>query len=243
MRRTLLILPLLALFAGAAQAAIVLRVDVNDLTDTATVVVRGEVLDVHSKWNEDETTIHTLVTLRVDRVLKGKAGKEITITCAGGRVGEKRIPVSGVPTFVKGERAVVFLWKNGRGEFIPLGMNQGKFRIEKDAKTGSETARNSLEGLALVGAPDGRGERRRVKRTADSYGLSDLEKRVTDRVEAARKAAEAKKKKAVEKKKAEASKEKKAPVTDEGKADEKKEPVVAPKKAPEDPKPEEPTAE
>lgn len=240
MRCLLLILPLLALFSGTAQATIILRADVNDLTDTATVVVRGEVLSVESKWTEDESgkTIQTLAVLRVDRVLKGTAGKEITVTCPGGAVGRSEVRVAGTPKFKKGEKVVVFLWKNRYGDYLPLGMNQGKFRIEKDAKSGEERAKNSLEGLALVGAPDGRGGQRKVKKTADNFSLPALEKRITDRVETIRKAAAAKKaaeaaaKKAAEEKKR-AEDQAKTAGTGEEKAEPEKKPVPPVKPEPE----------
>ena len=183
MRRSLLILPLLALFASAANAAIVVRADVNSLTDTSTVVVRGEVLSVVTKWTDDKSAIHTLVTLRVHSVLKGQAAKEITVTCYGGEIGNTRVPVLGMPKFVKGERVVVFLWKNGHGDLIPNGFNQGKFRIEKDEKTGKETAKNSLDGLAFRPVADAKSRRKPLKRTVDVYALPDLEKKVKDRVE------------------------------------------------------------
>jgi hypothetical protein len=211
MRTILTLTVLLVFFASAAHATTVLRVDVDDLTDQATVVVRGEVESVVSKWVETESakSICTLVTLKVTRVLKGKAEARIVVTCPGGKVGDSQLKVSGVPEFVKGEKAVVFLWKNRFGDYLPLGMNQGRFRIRKDPKTGEETAENSLKGLAFMAPPDGKGGRRKVKLAPDSFRAADLEKKITDRVEVLRKAAEAKaaaEKKAAEEKKAPAEK-------------------------------------
>ena len=73
--RSLLLIPLcVVLLASSASATIALRVDVNDLTDGATVIVRGEVTKIVSKWTDDESSIHTLVTLKVLKTLKGTAG-------------------------------------------------------------------------------------------------------------------------------------------------------------------------
>jgi len=229
MQRLLLIPLFLALLTGTASATIVLRVDVNDLTDLANVVVRGKVLSVDSQWTKDETSIHTLIQLSVTKVLKGKVSTQICVTCFGGRVGGDEVKVSGVPKFTVGEEVIVFLWRNARREYQVLGQNQGRFRIRKDEKTGEEKAENSLEGLAFVGPPDGKGGRRKVKRTLDSFPVKDLEKKVADRMEVLRKAEEARKAAEAAKKDEEA---KLAAAEQKRKAEEgKNSPVVEPERA------------
>jgi hypothetical protein len=82
--------------------------------------------------------------------------------------------------FTVGEQVFVFLWKNKRGEMLPLGLNQGKFLIERDPDSGELMAKNSLEGLCFA-------RRGTIGKAAsskpDRLELADLERRVRERLE------------------------------------------------------------
>ncbi|MHC4470282.1 MAG: hypothetical protein ACYS99_04895 [Planctomycetota bacterium] len=171
----------LALFAGTATSAIVLRVTVEDLADKATVIVSGEVIESKARWTDDHSTINTYVRIAVSNVHKGEAGAEVVVTCQGGAVGDEKVPVEGVPEFTAGEQVLVFLWKNSRGDLLPLGMNQGKFLIEKDPETGEVMARNSLKGLCFARIGSSKSSGPSLKK-ADVLALADLERRVRDRL-------------------------------------------------------------
>lgn len=203
------------LAAGTAAGAIVLRVTVEELAEKATLVIEGEVLEAKARWSDDGSTINTYVRVRVDEVLKGQAAGEVTITCPGGAVGEDKVDAHGVPGFEVGEKVVVFLWKNKLGDLLPLGLRQGKFRLEKDPETGKTMARNSLKGLTF--AVRGEAERKKVmSRKADVLPLADLRRRVRERVVLVeKKAREAAEKAAREKKAAE-------PAEEEGSGDQAK---------------------
>jgi hypothetical protein len=170
----------LALLAQSAAATIVLRVTVEDLAEKATLIVSGEVTEASARWTDDRATINTYVQIRVDKVVKGQADGTVEVTCPGGAVGDKRVAVEGVPKFTVGEQVFVFLWKNKRGEMLPLGLNQGKFLIEKDPDSGELMAKNSLEGLCFA-------RRGTIGKAAsskpDRLELADLERRVRERLE------------------------------------------------------------
>lgn len=167
------------LAVAPAAAAVVLRVGVDDLTDKATAIVVGKVTSVEARWTTDHRTINTYVTIRVRKALKGAVDREVVVTCPGGRVGDDLLHVSGVPTFEKKERVLVFLWKNKNGDLLPLGLNQGKFHIHLDAKSGKVMASNSLEGLTFALRP---GQSASSAATPDSMPLSDLEQKIEDRI-------------------------------------------------------------
>jgi hypothetical protein len=174
---------ILFLFAGSAGATLVVRATPEDLTEKATIIVRGEVLESKSRWTDDDRTINTYVRIRVEETLKGDAGSEVVVTCPGGTVGNSKVGVHGVPKFTSGEKVVVFGWRNKHGDLLPLGLNQGKFRIETDAGTGVEMAQNSLEGLALVSSRPAKDEAsRKALREPDRLPLSDLRKRIHTRL-------------------------------------------------------------
>ncbi|MHC4820410.1 MAG: hypothetical protein ACYTDX_01660 [Planctomycetota bacterium] len=139
-----------AAFAATATASIVLRVTPRELADEAHVVVEGRVSAIDVRWDDKHTAINHYVTFNVEQVHKGKAGASVTIVVPGGTVGDETLRVDGVPTFKDGERAVVFLWKNKRGELVVLGQAQGKFNLFHDKKTKTLVAQNSLKGLCLV---------------------------------------------------------------------------------------------
>jgi hypothetical protein len=117
------------LFAGNALA-ITMKMSVEELTNGATTIIRGTVLDLRSHWNEEKTHIVTDVTLSAEKYVKGYEGGEVTIQVPGGTVGEHGEWVEDVPTFEKGQEVILFL---GDDEYFRVvGWHQGKFTIEKD---------------------------------------------------------------------------------------------------------------
>ena len=96
-----------------AGAATLRRAGLEQLVaDNATVVV-GEVVDVHSYWNADNTFILTDVRVEVSEVLKGAAGPVMTITVMGGTVGDLTTLIVGGPELVPGRSYVLFV---GQGD-------------------------------------------------------------------------------------------------------------------------------
>ena len=78
---------------------------------------------------DDRRTIETIVTLDVERYLKGSLGDIVEFRVPGGELGRFRNVVVGAPAFAVDERVVVFL--GARGPSVPyvLGLSQGVFRI------------------------------------------------------------------------------------------------------------------
>ncbi|MCP8306549.1 MAG: matrixin family metalloprotease, partial [archaeon] len=94
----------------------------RDVVDRASHVIIGDVESVESRWNDDETLIYTYVRISVEDCLKGSLeGEEVTIKELGGEVGEIGLLVSNEPSFVKGEKAKVFLKREGTDEFTIVG--------------------------------------------------------------------------------------------------------------------------
>ncbi len=146
------LLPLvLGLVASVASATTVLRVSVEELSRKADVIVRGRVEDVRVVTDaKDERRITTLVTLRVDVVLKGHAtGPRLTLRLAGGRTDRWDATIPGTPVFVKGEEAVVFLEATSDG-LKPSGLAEGKYSLRSDPATGRLRATRSLDGAAVL---------------------------------------------------------------------------------------------
>lgn len=151
----------LAAFAGVfggrqVEASRVRYLPIDEMAREAHSVFAGEVVGVKSRWNARRSRIHTFVTVRVSRFLKGGRGGElVTLRVLGGEAEGYRLLVSGAPAFRLQERVLVFS-EGGAGR-IPtvLGLAAGKFTIREDPETGAETLHRSLRGLTLQGAEGG----------------------------------------------------------------------------------------
>jgi len=104
------------------------------------LVVRGIVTDVRAEEFDGRKTlgIRTLITLRVERTLKGSAAGEVTLVQLGGVVRGHSLQVAGVPQFRRGERQIVFVAGNGRIFCPVVGGRFGRFLVQTDAATGRQ---------------------------------------------------------------------------------------------------------
>lgn len=117
----------------SAGATVLVPADLTDLTRSARVIARGEVLDVQPRRTEDGGTIETIVTLEPHVYLKGSLGDVVRFRVPGGQLGRLRRVVVGAPQFVPGEQVIVFL--DAVSPAVPnvVGLNQGVFRVMRSA--------------------------------------------------------------------------------------------------------------
>jgi hypothetical protein len=119
---------------------------VEELTRRAELIVIGEVISVASELFASEGQIITRIDVRVEEVLKGPAGQApLQLQQAGGRVGEVRREVAGMPAFTQGERVLLFLGRRGDGGLAVVGLFQGKFTLQRD-ESGREIAARRVPG-------------------------------------------------------------------------------------------------
>ena len=150
-----------SLFFGAVAALLVLvaigaRVEATVLESVSTQklvkrsgwIVRGQVKCRRSFWNRKKTRIYTRVTLKVTKSYKGgsQPGETLTLLVLGGQVGRVVQRVLGTPRFKPREEVVVFLQKRGAYRMV-VGMTQGKFRLEKDKRSGRLYAFRNLSAV------------------------------------------------------------------------------------------------
>jgi hypothetical protein len=170
----------LALVAFAALSAVrdidahhaVLRFNLEEMTATADRVFVGHCISVNE--TEDEIAQGVLpvtrYTFRLERAVKGKLPREITITQLGhparravGKGGEMTMHgnvvtpgsfLHGMSEYRVGDRVVLFLIRNyleGKATY-PVGLYQGAFYISK-MPSGQELVRNGINNLGLFTAP------------------------------------------------------------------------------------------
>jgi hypothetical protein len=156
MKRTLLIFVscLGLLLPVVSKATTVERLTMDGLVKKADRIVVGRVNGARTYWTADRKLIVTTYSLTVQETLKGERTSNVDVTTIGGTIGDRTLHVAGMPTFAKGEDAVVFVEKAGAFSTV-LGLGQGKFVVENGEVS------NNVSDLRF---PDGRpGQRVRMQ--------------------------------------------------------------------------------
>jgi hypothetical protein len=141
--------PLLPSTLPVAHASVVVALDLEALVQQADDVVVARVLQKQSKYDAQQRIV-TDYTMQVERTEKGSAvpGAAVTVRQLGGVVGERGMRIAGEPTYVVGERVVLFGKRGGRTYLRPVGMAQGAMRVfEQDGETYAQPA---TRGLSLI---------------------------------------------------------------------------------------------
>jgi hypothetical protein len=146
-------LALLAVPAGPARGATVLRLSFEELTGRSDAVVRGRVVGSTPKLNAAAGRITTFTQVEVTEAIKGAPGKRITVRQPGGEVGRIGQSVAGAARFAPGEEVVLFLSRapDDAAVFQVLSMSAGKVRLEK--KREALRAVRDLDGIHFPDEP------------------------------------------------------------------------------------------
>ena len=124
-------------------------VNVEQLTERSTLIVRGIVASSEAKWVG--RVIYTHYNLVVQETLKGGAQSSVTVAVLGGALGNVRLAVPGVPDLSTGEELVFFGQPlDGKSSFKPIGTVDGLVPVNR-ADGGSEGSEGTV-------APSGRPE-------------------------------------------------------------------------------------
>ncbi|MCB9557322.1 MAG: hypothetical protein H6707_14540 [Deltaproteobacteria bacterium] len=153
MLRTTLFALLLTLSAwGApalAEASVLQRLDLDQLTRAAETIAVGRVLRTESRWTKDGRRIITDATFRVDQAIAGcQLGDTLTVRRLGGKVNGLAQRVFGAAVLTSGDEVLLFL-RHHQGWYSAVGMSQGAFFITR-VKGGLPTTTRDLSGLALT---------------------------------------------------------------------------------------------
>ena len=120
---------------------------VADLTKRSHVIAVGAVASVSSEWNSQKTTIYTRIGLSVEDLFKGApSGEMLSFYQLGGEVGNTASSVGEAATFKRGERVVVFLYRNKEQKLALVASFQGKFSIEERGPAGGVMAIRRVPG-------------------------------------------------------------------------------------------------
>ncbi len=125
------------------------HLDTVSLTRESSDIVIGTVEATNARWSDDHRRIFTDIDVHVSRSIKGGGGDHLTLTQLGGELDGIKVSVPGGPLFQRGEEALVFVWRDPRGQAQVSGLAQGKFDIVRDARTGVASVQRTAPGFAI----------------------------------------------------------------------------------------------
>ena len=144
-----ILLILLGAVAGQVLSATsAVRLSIEKLADAAERIVVGRVQSGEARWDDAKKGIWTHHEISVTETLKGDKADTLEVVTRGGTVGRVGQHVAGAGGLKKGERYVLFLWKDDSSRLRLVGMVQGAFKLT--TVEGVERAANSLRGLTII---------------------------------------------------------------------------------------------
>ena len=137
---------LILLCTSIAAATTVKPMSIEDLTAAASTIVEGQATQSWSAWNPQHTLIYTFTRVRVSKTLKGSADETLLVKQLGGSAEGYTQKVAGVHPMRTGDDAVLFLRPSEArdGTMVIVGLMQGNFRIEREARTGAAVVNNGV---------------------------------------------------------------------------------------------------
>lgn len=177
-----LVFPLLFSLGFVATATTVIPPNFDELVQRADVIFEGEVTGLQSQWIGEgaEHRIVTYVTFKVDQALKGDPGASYSMRMLGGTVDGRTMEVTDAPKFKVGDHDVLFVEHNG-SQFIPLvGIQHGRFHIQKD-QTGRDTLLTG-DGQSLADVSQLGADEHAVATSKPALSLDDFKAAIQSRV-------------------------------------------------------------
>jgi len=130
---------LLALASLPAAAATLLRLELDEMIDKSTAIVRGQVAGSWARFHGP--VIYTHYRIRVLERWKGTEASEIDVVVPGGVTGGLRQVFPGAPKLEDGNEYILFLWTGMSGLTNIMGLTQGLFDVHHDIAGGVFAAR------------------------------------------------------------------------------------------------------
>ena len=151
-----LCLVILILCLDGISATVVLPTDFATVVTESGLIVHGRVTSVESHLVGPQRAIESVVTVAVIQSLKGDTAGMVSFRVPNGQVGRYRRVLVGAPEFTAGDEVVVFL--QGRPPALPsvFGLNQGLYRVGRDAAARAMVMpprMNSGDGRVVRGDP------------------------------------------------------------------------------------------
>jgi hypothetical protein len=125
--------------AGVADATTIVGMNERALTRAADAIVIGTIGEIETVGSADGA-IDTLVTIEVERAVKGRVGGQVTLKQPGGQLGERGLWIAGSPRFARGERQLLFLSAARDGTARTTALGLGQFTLTPHPRTAETMA-------------------------------------------------------------------------------------------------------
>lgn len=161
--RMMVALMIAVTLASSAGATVLVPAEFREVVAGSHLIVVGRVVDVRAEWADGRRRIDSYVTVEVASTIKGHAAGTVTFLVPGGQIGRYRSVTIGAPVFAPGDEAVLFL--DSTDSTIPyvFGLNQGVYRVRRDAPSGDRIvvppallARGAAPEVVRRGSPERR---------------------------------------------------------------------------------------
>jgi len=159
-----------------ASGTTILRVPVSEMAHGSDLIVMGTVSAITPMTDaRNPKKLQTQITVNIKKTLKGQApSSTLKLVFLGGRNGQWRMAVPGMPSFRKGEEVILFLEKTANG-YTPAGLTLGKFSVVRDTATKRTTAQRKVApGVDLVREKSGQMRVPEASERQDVFELDEL---------------------------------------------------------------------
>lgn len=179
-----LVAAVLLLAPGAGRAAVVLDLDLPEMTRRAVRVVHAVVLGEKVELDGEGRPV-TESTLKVLDALKGSPERRIVVRQVGGDKDGRALRIEGSPYLGVGDEVVLFLepQPSRAGTFVPVGLATAVWKVR--LRDGRKEASRDLAGLGLA-RPSPRGLVIGPPRQEPALALEELKRRVRAAVRSSR---------------------------------------------------------
>ena len=162
--KTIAIAIALVILASPARAATFVGMNERVLARSADAIVIGRVGAIEMVASP-EGAISTLVTVEVERELRGHVGALVTLRQPGGQVGGRGFWIPGGARFATGERQLLFLSVHHDGTVRTTALGLGQFVLVPHPRTGATMAERRPDALFVDSQPVHRVALARLLRT------------------------------------------------------------------------------
>ena len=152
MRRLLVIAGACVALARVAEATTIVGMNERALARAADAIVIGTIGEIETVGGADGA-INTLVTVDVERTVKGSVGARVTLKQPGGQLGARGMWIAGSPHFTRGERQMLFLSAARDGTARTTALGLGQFTLAPHARTAETMAVRRPSARTLGGRP------------------------------------------------------------------------------------------
>lgn len=145
----------LALLPSRLPATTVEAPDIDSLISQSDYVVRAVVKTATAEWKEHDGQpyIGTRVELAVREVIKGAPPTPLVLDLIGGRIGQDKLAIQGMPEFQVGDESILFVHGEQRKVYPLVALMHGVYPIQRETPSGEAYVLRS-NGLPLYSTKD-----------------------------------------------------------------------------------------